>query len=248
MPNSWASSPVEPEHRCWVGHFGVSLAAKRVAPKASLGILMLASLFPDLPAWALFLAGIEHARNHPGITRTNSLEMYDIAISHSLATAALWGALLAATYFLWRRYSRASWVILVLVLSHWLLDFLSHRSDMPLAPAMHHHFGLGLYNSPIGILVVEGFIWLGGIIVYARATRARRRAGAWLFWGVVVLLTALWLGTLVGSAPPNLRRAGSSSLIFFSIVVLWAYLVDFLRSVRQQPAALASSQSADQQA
>ena len=63
-----------------VGHFGVSLAAKRVAPRASLGILMLASVLPDLLAWFLFLAGIEHARIHPGITRTNSLEMYDIAI------------------------------------------------------------------------------------------------------------------------------------------------------------------------
>jgi membrane-bound metal-dependent hydrolase YbcI (DUF457 family) len=231
-----------------VGHFGVSLVAKRVAPKASLGILMLASVLPDLLARALFLAGIEHAHIHPGITRTNSLEMYDIAISHSLATAALWGALLAAAYFLWRRHSRASWAILGLVLSHWLLDFISHRPDMPLTPGVHHYFGLGLYNSPLGILLVEGLIWLGGIIIFARATRARKRAGVWLFWGVVVLLTVLWVATLGGSSPPDLRRAGISSLIFFSLVVLWAYLVDSLRSVRRQPAALARSQSAGQQA
>lgn len=230
-----------------VGHFGVSLAAKRVAPKASLGTLMLASLFPDLLAWALFLAGIEHAHIRPGITRTNPLEMYDIPISHSLAMAALWGALLAAAYFLRRRYSRASWVILGLVLSHWVLDFLSHRPDMPLAPGVHHYFGLGLYNSPLGILLVEGLIWLSGIIVYARSTRARKLAGAWLFWGIVVVLTALWLATLGGSAPPDLRRAGISGLIFFSIVMLWAYLVDFLRLPRQ-PAALARSQGAGQEA
>jgi membrane-bound metal-dependent hydrolase YbcI (DUF457 family) len=225
-----------------VGHFGVSLAAKRVAPKASLGTLMLASLLPDLLAWALFLAGIEHARIHPGITRTNSLEMYDIAISHSLAMDAVWGALLAAAYFRWRRYSRASWAILGLVLSHWLLDFLSHRPDMPLAPGVHRYFGLGLYNSPPGILLVEGVIWLGGIIVYARTTRATKPAGPWLFWGVAVLLTALWLGTLGGSAPPDLRRAGISSLIFFSIVVLWAYLVDYLRCASPQPAPLTKGQ------
>jgi membrane-bound metal-dependent hydrolase YbcI (DUF457 family) len=231
-----------------VGHFGVSLAAKRVAPKASLGTLMLASILPDLLAWALFLAGIEHARIHPGITRTNSLEMYDIAISHSLATAALWGAFLAAAYFLWRRYFRASWVILGIVLSHWLLDFLSHRPDMPLAPGVHHYFGLGLYNSPAGILLVEGLIWLGGIIVYARTTRARKRAGAWLFWSVVVLLTALWLATLGGSAPPDLRRAGISSLIFFSIVVLWAYFVDSQRSASPQAAPLTKGQGAGQEA
>lgn len=227
-----------------VGHFGMALAAKRVAPKASLGTLMLASVLPDLLAWALFLTGIEHARIHPGITRTNSLEMYDIAVSHSLATVALWGALLATAYFLWRRYSGASWIILGLVLSHWLLDFLSHRPDMPLAPGVRHYFGLGLYNSPLGILLIEGLIWFGGIVIYARSTRARRLAGAWLFWGVTAVLTLLWIFTLNGASPPDLRRAGISSLIFFSIVLLWSYLVDFLRSPTQQPAPLARSQGA----
>lgn len=231
-----------------VGHFGVSLAAKRVAPKASLGTLMLASLLPDLLAWALFLAGIEHARIHPGITRTNALEMYDVAISHSLATAALWGALLAAVYFLWRRSSRASWVIFALVLSHWLLDFLSHRPDMPLAPGVHHYFGLGLYNSPVGMLVFEGLIWFGGIVVYARSTRSRGRAGAYLFWGVAALLTALWVVTLNGAAPPDLRRAAISSLIFFCIVILWAYLLDPLRPAAQPGPSLATGQGAGQEA
>ncbi len=230
-----------------VGHFGVSLAAKRVAPKASLGTLMLASMLPDLLAWALFLAGIEHARIHPGITRTNSLEMYDIAISHSLATAALWGALLAAAYFLWHHYSRTSWVILGLVLSHWLLDFVSHRPDMPLAPGFHHYFGLGLYNSPVGILLVEGLVWFGGIVIYARSTRARRLAGAWMFWAGTALLTLLWIFTLNGASPPDLRRAGISSLIFLFILVLWAYFVDFLRSATR-PAALSRSHGVGQEA
>jgi membrane-bound metal-dependent hydrolase YbcI (DUF457 family) len=164
-----------------VGHFGVSLAAKRVAPKTSFGTLMLASLLPDLLAWILLLAGIEHARIHPGITRSNPLELLDAAISHSLAMDAVWGALLAAAYFLWRRSSRAAWVIFALVLSHWLPDFLSHRPDMPLAPGLPRYFGLGLYNSLAGIAAVEGLIWLGGIIIYIRTTRPQGRAGFYLF-------------------------------------------------------------------
>lgn len=229
-----------------VGHFGVGLAAKRAAPKSSLGALMLASLLPDFLAWAFLLSGIEHARLHPGITRTNSLEMYDIAFSHSLAMDAVWGALLAAAYFLWRRYSRGSWLIFAAVLSHWLLDFLSHRPDMPLAPGIHRYFGLGLYNSPLAIVLVEGVLWLGGILIYARATRAKNRAGTYFFWGVVLLLTLLWIATLNGSAPPNLGRAAVSSLIFFSLVVLWAWLIDRARSPRKLGPDLALRQPAGQ--
>jgi len=216
-----------------VGHFGVGLAAKRVARETSAGTLMLASLLPDFLAWILLLAGVEHARIHPGITRTNALDLYDISISHSLLMDAIWGFLFAGAYFLWRRHWRASWVILAVVLSHWLLDFLSHRPDMPLAPGVHQYFGLGLYNSPLAILLVEGLIWFTGIIVYARCTRPKKHIGAYLFWSVAVLLTALWLASLGGAAPSNMLRAGISSLIFFAIVVLWAYLIDFLRSAKE---------------
>lgn len=222
-----------------VGHFGVGLAAKRIAPETSAGTLMLASLLPDFLAWILLLAGVEHARIHPGITRTNALDLYDIAISHSLAMDAVWGALFAGAYFLWRRHRRASWIIFFVVLSHWLLDFLSHRPDMPLAPGAHQYFGLGLYNSPLAILLVEGLIWFAGLVTYARCTRPRKRSGAYLLWAMVVLLTAVWVASLGGAAPSALTPAGISSLIFFFIVVLWAYLLDRLRPAKKQAPPLA---------
>jgi hypothetical protein len=224
----------------------VGLAGKRWAPKTSLGTLLLASLVPDLLAWPLLIAGIEHARIHPGITVTNSLEMYEIAISHSLLMDAVWGALLAGGYFLCRRYARGAQIVFLLVLSHWLLDFLSHRPDMPLAPGVHRYFGLGLYNSLPGILAVEGVLWLAGVIIYVRCTRPARRAGTYLFWSVVFLLTSLWLLTVGGNAPPDLVRAGISSLIFFSIVLLWAYVTDRLRVFRGDLSQQASGWAAGQ--
>ena len=226
-----------------VGHFGVALGAKRLAPKASVGTLMLASLLPDLLVWVL-LAGIEHARIHPGITRTNALDLYDIPISHSLLMDAIWGFLFAGAYFLWRRYGLGSWIILALVLSHWLLDFLSHRPDMPLAPGIHQYFGLGIYNSPFAMLLVEGLIWFAGTIVYSRFTRPRKRLGAYLFWSVASLLTAVWVISLGGAAPSALPPAGISSLIFFSIVVPLAYLIDFLRPAKEQSPPLGAAQTA----
>ena len=125
-----------------VGHFAVGLIAKRFEPKLSLGTATLASLLPDL-LWCLFLiAGIEHVRFKPGIIvqpgmrALDALAAPDVVYSHSLFMGVVWGALLAAAYFA-RRYSAVgATVIFVAVLSHWLLDFVSHPPDMPLAPGL----------------------------------------------------------------------------------------------------------------
>ncbi len=215
-----------------VGHFGVGLAAKRIAPKVSVGTLVMAAVFADLLFWPFVLLGIEHVRIQPGITTTNALDLYDIPFSHSLLMDILWAALLGAAYFLRHRYPRGAWVVFIAVLSHWLLDFVSHRPDMPIAPGLHMYLGLGLYNSRLGVLMVEGLLWILGVILYVRATRAKSRAGVWCFWGMVVLLTMLWLSTLAGIPPSNLRAAGISSLIFFCCVVAWAYWMNRARPVK----------------
>jgi membrane-bound metal-dependent hydrolase YbcI (DUF457 family) len=216
-----------------IGHFAVGLAAKRVAPKVSVGTLVLAAVVADLLFWLFILLGIEHVRVQPGITATNALDLYDIPISHSLLMDTLWAALLGAAYFFRHRYPRGAWVVFIAVLSHWLLDFVSHRADMPLAPGMHTYFGLGLYNSRRGIFIVEGLLWVFGVIIYAKVTRLKNRAGLFGFWGVVVLLTVLWIGTLSGNPPSNLRAAGISSLIFFLCVVAWAYWMNWARPLKE---------------
>lgn len=214
----------------FLGHFGVALGAKRFAPRVSLGLLMLASLLPDLLAWSFVIAGLEHIAIKPGITATNALDLYDIAMSHSLLMDGVWSALLAIAYYLGRRDPCGAWILAMAVLSHWVLDFASHRPDMPLAPGLRIYLGLGLYNSPLGIFAVEGLIWLAGILVYTRGTRAKNRAGAWAFWGIVLLLTPLWIGTLKGAPPPgNIVQAAISSLVFFSLVVAWAFWMNRLR-------------------
>jgi len=215
-----------------IGHFAVGLAAKRVAPKVSVGTLVLASVVADLLFWLFILLGIEHVRVQPGITATNALDLYDIPISHSLLMDTVWAALLGAAYFLRHRYPRGACVIFIVVLSHWLLDFVSHRPDIPLAPGVHTYLGLGLYNSRLGIFIVEGLLWVIGVATYARATTPRSRAGVFGFWVVVMLLTVLWIGSLSGNPPSNLRAAGISSLIFFICVVAWAYWMNRARTVR----------------
>src|SRR5512139_3691369 len=137
----------------FLGHFAVGFAAKRLAPRASLGTLFLAAQFIDLLWPLLVLLGIERVRIAPGITTVTPLDFEHYPWSHSLFAVSVWGVLFATVYLFIRRDRRASLVLGLAVLSHWLLDFLVHRPDLPLLPG-GERFGLGLWNSLAGTLVV----------------------------------------------------------------------------------------------
>ena len=197
---------------------------------------MFAAMLADLLVFLLVAVGIEHISIQPGITRLNALNLYDFAWSHSLVMDVVWGALLAAAYFLTRRYARGAGILFAAVLSHWILDWASHRPDMPLAPGVHRYYGLGLYNSPIGLLIVEGGLWMLGIILYLRATHTRRLLGHLALWTFIVLLTALWLLSFNGAPPPSVHVLVTVDLILFPIVLAWAYWIDYLRKPNETSA------------
>ena len=213
----------------FVGHFGVAFAGKRWAPKTSLGSLVLAATLADL-LWIIFNAlGLEHVRITPGITRLNALDLYDYPWSHSLATNILWGALLGGGYLLWKHYRPGAIVLFVAVVSHWVLDWASHRPDMPLAPGIHQYVGLGLYNSALGLLLVEGGLWVAGIVLYLRATRSRGLLGNIVLWAFIVLFTAFWLLSFNGQPPPSIHVMVVVDLFLFPLVFAWLYWADSLR-------------------
>lgn len=212
-----------------VGHFAVGLAAKRIEPATSVGTLVLASMLADLLWCILMFAGIEHVRFQPGMGAANYLVAADIGISHSLLMDGLWAALLAAVYFLMRRNPRGAWIIFGVVLSHWLLDWISHRPDMPLSPGLHRYFGLGLWSSIPAAILIEGGFWALAVILYARATRPKRPIGAYAYWAVVAVLTFAWYNNLAGPPPPHPQTVSISSLLFFSLAVGWAYWMNRLR-------------------
>ena len=214
----------------FVGHIAIGFAAKPVAPRTSLGTLVLAALWLDVLIWLFVLIGVEHVAVKPGITVTNALDLYDYPWSHSLLMSLIWGALFAGVYYAVGRYRRGTLLIFAAVVSHWVLDFVSHRPDMPLAPGVHRYYGLGLYNSRVGMLLVEGLLWVAGIVLYLRATRSRKRAGLWTLYVGALILTWLWIASLSG-APPRVSMVtmGIIDLIFLAIVVSWAYVVDKFR-------------------
>jgi hypothetical protein len=216
-----------------VGHFAVGFLTKRFEPTLSLGTLVLAAMLPDL-LWPLFtLAGLEHVNFGSGRGAGNYFEAVNIAMSHSLLLGVVWGGLFALAYTFIRGSARGAWVLTALVLSHWVLDVVSHRPDMPLAPATTPRLGLGLWTSVPLTIALEGGFWLIALVAYARATRAKTRAEDYVLWIAVLLLTLVWYNNVAGPPPPNPETAPIGSLVLFSLVVLWAYWINRLRPIRQ---------------
>ncbi len=220
----------------FIGHFAVGLAAKRVAPKVSLGTLILSVQLLDLLWPILLILGIEHVRIDPGNTSFTPLDFYDYPISHSLLTVVAWGGLLGVVYFFLRHYARGAWVLGAGVVSHWVLDMISHRPDLPLAPGVSAVIGLGLWNSVAATMIVEGLLFLFGVVVYARSTTAVDRTGRIAFWTFVGFLFIVWLLNIFGPPPPDVRSIAWAGLALW-LFVPWGYWINRHRSLKNTPIA-----------
>jgi hypothetical protein len=209
----------------FIGHFAVAFAAKRAVPEVSLGTLFLAAQLADLIWPTLVLLGYEHFAIRPGITAVTPLEFIRYPYSHSLLGMAAWGALLGIVYLVLLRKARAALFLFLVVLSHWLLDFLTHRPDLRLVIAGTEHYGLGLWHSRLGTLAVEGSLFAIGIWIYAGATRALDRIGRWALIALVALLVVIYLGNLFGPPPPSIGAVVWSAQAVW-LLVAWAYWID----------------------
>jgi hypothetical protein len=202
----------------FLGHFAVAFAAKREAPEASLGTLFVAAQLPDVLWPMLVLIGWEQVRIDPGNTAVTPLDFVSYPYSHSLLFDLLWAALFAVAYAAVAR-TRGALVVALVVLSHWVLDAVSHRPDVPVLPH-GPYVGLGLWNSRPATFFVEAALFAGGIIIYARATRSRGRAGTIGLAVLVAALVAAYLGATLGPPPPSVAAIVWSGLAGWLFVAL----------------------------
>jgi len=216
----------------FTGHFAVGFAAKKAAPKTSLAALLAAALFLDLLWPPLVLIGIEHVRIEPGFTAVSPLDLYDYPYSHSLLGALVWSAAFGLVYYALRKYRRGAWVLGLAVLSHWVLDFISHSPDMPLAPGVEGKYGLGLWNSVAGTAAVELSFFIVGVALYFSATTALDRRGKFGLWTMAGLLCVLQAASYSGSPPPSVSAMAWVGILMCFIFVFWAWWVDKHRRVR----------------
>ena len=209
----------------FIGHFAVAFAGKLAAPQASLGALTAAALLPDLLWPILVMAGVEQVRVDPGNTAFTPLAFVSYPFSHSLATSILWAAIAASVYWMATRYRRGAMIVALAVLSHWVLDAVSHRPDLPLAPGSAIRVGLGLWNSVPGTLIVEAGMFIVAVWLYLAGTRSRDRIGSIGLWAYVGLLAVLYVASAAGPPPPSGQAVAITDLGGFAFVA-WAWWID----------------------
>jgi len=214
----------------FLGHYGMALAAKRVAPRESLGTTVAASQWLDL-LWPIFLIlGWERVRVAPGFMAANNLEFVHYPITHSLLAALGWGLLFGGLFYLVTRRTRGAVVLGALVVSHWVLDVPVHAPDLPLWPGSHILMGWGLWNSVPATLVLEFGLFFGGLVLYLQGTRARDRVGSWGLWSMIFVLSFFYLSSFAGP-PPSVTALSYGGLALW-IFVPWAWWVDRHRAPR----------------
>ncbi|HEX6903061.1 MAG TPA: hypothetical protein VF789_25310 [Thermoanaerobaculia bacterium] len=216
----------------FIGHFALGMGAKKMVPEVSLGTLFLAGQFADLLWPTLLLAGVEVVRIQPGVTAVTPLDFVRYPYSHSLLALLVWAVLFSLAYLAFHRSRTAAAVTLgALVLSHWLLDFVVHRPDLPLTLGGSELFGLGLWDSLPATLAVELTLFAAGVALYARSTEALDRQGRWGFWSLVAFLLIVYFANLFGPPPPSVDAVAWTTQAMW-LLVLWGWWVDRHRRPR----------------
>jgi len=181
-----------------IGHYGVSFALKAADKNISLGLLFLAAQFVDI-LWLIFvLLGIERVEIVPGVTAANPFDFVFYPFTHSLVGSCLWAG---AVYVVFRfipaqpgsRQSHVALVIGAAVLSHFFLDLIVHRPDLPLGIGDSYKIGFGLWNYVLASYVLEGLILLGGLWIYLQSTKGTTLLGK---YGMSIFAVCLLVANL----------------------------------------------------
>ncbi len=209
----------------FIGHFGVALAAKKIDNKPSLGTLFFASQFIDL-LWPIFLlVGLEHVKIDPGNTAFTPLNFIYYPFSHAFLSVFIWSILFGLIYFLFKKNIKSSILLGGLVMSHWLLDLITHRPDLPLLPWNDFKVGFGLWNSIVFTMIIEGLIFLTGSYLYFKTTRAENKKGNMGLWSLLIFLCFIYLLNVFGSPPPSEEPIAILGLSQW-LLIAWGYWID----------------------
>ena len=200
----------------FIGHYSASFIAKAIAPQAPLWVLLGAAQLVDI-FWTIFiLTGVEHASLDPSLA-SNPLVLRDMPYTHSLAAAIAWAII--AFLIAWKALAlatREAFAVAVVVGSHWFLDLIVHRPDLPLLSGPPK-LGLSLWNYPLVAYALEVTLLIVTVWLCIKAIPIRTdRRGVW--YGFAIALVAIQTMTSFGPIPPTLNTMAASALLLYLII------------------------------
>ncbi len=209
----------------FLGHFGAGLGAKKIDSMPSLGTLFFASQFIDLLWPILLLFGIERVIIEPGNTVFTPINFVYYPFSHGLLSVLLWGVAFGLVYYLIKKKLKTAFLLGVLVLSHWFLDLLVHRPDLPILPGSEIKAGLGIWNSVWLTVTLEVVVFAAGIFFYLKATKAKNKKGNFGLWSFIFFLLIIYTLNMFSAPPDSAQAIGLVGLSQW-LLVLWGYWID----------------------
>jgi hypothetical protein len=209
----------------FVGHYGVSFAARRMRVHLPLWVWFIAVQWLDIVWSALVLLGIEKLRIVPGFTEANALDLFYMPYTHGLPGSIVLSVVFGAVVALFTPGNRFATVLIVAAasFSHWVLDLLVHIPDLPLYDDSAK-VGFGLWRHlfvsfPLELLVLAFGAWL-----YARATIFKSAKGRYAFLAFVVFLGLFQVYANFGpppSTPQAMALSALGSYLLLAGVAAW---------------------------
>lgn len=214
----------------FVGHYGVSFAAKVPEKRLPLWLLFLAVQWLDVVWSALVMLDVEKLRIVNGLTQGSPLDLYYMPYTHSLLGALALSAALGAVGVLFVKERRTALfaVLAGAVFSHWLLDLVVHVEDLPLW-GNSFKVGFGLWRNLWISFPLEIASLIAGAALYARAVPSRNPRGDIWLWGFVAAMVAVQAVGSFGPAPESGLAEAQTALLFYLVLAALAGLVDWVR-------------------
>ncbi|TAD78817.1 MAG: hypothetical protein EAY70_06715 [Sphingomonadales bacterium] len=215
----------------FIGHFAPAFVAATLSPeRPRLGTMFVAAQLIDWGFFTLALFGIEAMRIDPQASVMVPFDLYHMPYTHSLIGTAIFAAAFLGVVAVHRRSWQLGVLAGIVVLSHWLLDFVVHVPDLTL-DGDPPRLGLGLWNLPWIAIPLELGLTIGAFAFYLRRTRGP--AGPPLVLGGTLLIFQLvnWFAPHPESAGPFLYL---QALIAFGVLTAIAYWVGENRWLRRR--------------
>jgi hypothetical protein len=207
----------------FAGHVGAALAIGRAERRVNVGVFIAAALLLDIVLWILVLLGLESVAIPADFASARQPE-FVFPWSHGLLASAAWSAFAAlAAWIAYPRLAsargRAALLIAAAVFSHWLLDALVHRPELPVAGSASYKVGLGLWNDLPIALTVEAVIVVVGLALFMRGTRLSRGKSLALSAFSLLILAFTVAGMTLAPPPPSPEAMAAGSLATLVLVV-----------------------------